>query len=271
MTSRKGIYRLTDPVDVGIANFLVVSLFYRAKELQAHSARLNRAPKPLLDHDAEASYRNSLGNFVRELAKYKAMVVSWVLEVANKYTYVRYLVDSSLVRESLVAILANPPDVTWGREPLVNPSTWLNVAFIPVFTERLKQRNLYAKLFYSRNYNLLLYKKLLHTRDLANFYDNKVNSYISIGRSKAHAHRLARRDLLRVFIGNTWLIATLEALDKGVLSPRDIRLPYHLEKNPSHAGSLLDPEHTLPENKKHLYRNYTWRKLLETINIENIE
>jgi len=101
---------------------------------------------------------------------------------------------------------------------------------------------------------------------LYNFFNHIVSKYRHRGMGERHAVALAYRDLLRVLIGNMWLVWTYIAYNRGVV--REIDVPIHIL---AHEENMIDPIDTiLPENRQKFedevdikLRDITWRWLID--------
>jgi len=208
----------------------------------------------------------------KQYMELRARARELVAKAAEKLPYIAYLLDTPLVPESIIAVLAHPPDLTFKRfGPAVKPSSWIAISFIPTrLSDGRMHRPLVAKYFYTTNYPVMLFKRehfALCNKGLAvcEFYRKKVEEEKRKPnvRNEAHARRRAIRDVLRVYLGNAWLIAMIDAVEKGAVDKSEIVLPYLLAASQPHV--MLDPCHAAKNPEK--WRDYTWTKLLKIVGL----
>ena len=206
-----------------------------------------------------------------QYTRLKAQARHFVEAAAEKLPYIAYLLDTPLVPESIIAVLAHPPDLTLKRfGPAVNPGSWIAVSFIPTrLSNGRTHRPLIAKYFYTMNYPVIQFKRehfaLCGKSDvLCNFYRKKVEEEKRKPnvKNEAHARKRAVRDIMRVYLGNAWLIAMIDALEKGVIDKNEIVLPYFISKSPH---TLIDPSQASKTPER--WKNYTWAKLIKTLEL----
>lgn len=261
--------------------FIRTYLIARGEELAIQTYKRYPSKRPLLlrsDEEAWVTFLELAEPQVKEYgSNIRLAAKRFLYEAAKKYTYIRYALATILPEIATLAFLGQPPDTTWGRPPVLKPSTWINKAFL---TYRYRSGKIEANIF-QRFFSTLVSPylfmsnkdgKLLekYTPALLRIYRRSYTKYLEAGRRPPHARRLANRDVVRVIIGNVWLIATLDALAKGVISPEDVLLPYHLAKDPALLHDMLDPAETVAthrasEDLVEELRKYTWRKLYKVV------
>lgn len=265
------VYRLTRPEDVAAAYHWITQLSALRAAYMSASSRVEKPPTPLrVDERAMEAYRPGVERARLALEAAEAQLLEYLEAKSNEYKYIAYALTTSLASVSVVAFLAIPPDLTWGRPPTIHASTWISVAFLPYKTAEGKYRANSVQTFFATWNHVIrrMHKNRIMNRfpELHRLYEKKLAQYKAEGRPTPHAIRLAERDLLRVFIGNTWLVATLDALDQGLVTPEEIDLPYHLAQNPRlHVNDMIDPSKTSHTPAR--WTNYTWVRLLKELNL----
>ena len=202
-------------------------------------------------------------------------IVDLLKEASQKYNYVAFLLDTKLNPYSVLAVLANPPDLTisWdGGRPLVKPGSYISVSLVVTSLSSNKRHEpLVAKYFTTLNFTTFYMGKVLQAGGLEKlrmFFESKVSEYVSRGKSKKIARTFAVKDVLRVHVGGAWLIAVTDMLDLGIVEPGQVSLPYELVNSPNpveHAKSMLQPVDVVPTQYKDLYRGYSWPRLVERL------
>ena len=194
-----------------------------------------------------------------------------VYEAMGRYLYLRFLLSVKGFGPMLaLAFLASPPDVTLKRAgPIVKPSGYINVNFIPVVLKNGRiHRPILARFFYSNAVASITLRRYL-TRENPQtraVYERNMKKYVERGYPETRAKRLAFRDALRVVIGCAWLVRVHELLDDGLIEPSDVILPYRAMTEKIEAGELIDPHYLVEDDSvKSRLEEYTWRRLIEKI------
>ena len=199
-----------------------------------------------------------------QLLEVKVKAREFIGSVASELPYIAYLLDTPLVRESILAVLAHPPDLTWLN--VINPTSWITVSFFPiVFRSGKLHKPLIAKFFYTLNYTLIHFKPdslaLCGTsKTLCRFYKEKLEEEMRKPnvKNRVHAKKRVCRDIIRVYLGNAWLIATIDALEKGAIKPENVELPYIAK-----ANKPINPSEASKTPSR--WRHYTWEKLIKML------
>ena len=206
----------------------------------------------------------------------------------TKYLHIQYALATPLPRVCSLAFVAFPPQKTYPEfGAVITAGCYINHAFIPVqFKDGRVHAPRIAKFFHSvastyfvnNVYGLKILegaetrltlrfpwiKNFLIRQTQKNLEDLKLQ-----GREPniVQAFRRAIRDLLRVFVGNVWLVWTYYAYQKGVI--KHVELPYHLANDPSYVSQYINPidciyYDRLGELDPTELRDITWRWLLDT-------
>jgi len=246
------------------------------RSLRFHSGEAGEGRMPVaarVDEDVRLALLNGYLSMQKQYLALKARAREIVGRAAGRLPYIAYLLDTPLVPESLLAVLAHPPDLTLKRfGPAVKPASWIAVSFIPTrLRDGRVHRPLLAKFFYTANYTVMVFRHehfalCGRSQALCEFYRRKVEEEKRkpTVRSEGHARRRAVRDVVRVYLGNAWLIAMLDALDRGAIDRDEVVLPYWLAKSPR-THVLLDPSQAAKTPGR--WREYTWDRLLRTLGL----
>ena len=241
----------------------------RSLKMQSSGPKEKMPMVARIDEDVRQELYKGYLAMHRQYVELKARARELVLKAAEKLPYIAYLLDTPLVPESIIAVLAHPPDLTFKRfGPAVNPGSWIAVSFIPTkLTSGKVHRPLVAKFFYTMNYPVIQFRHKQFalcgkSETLCNFYMKKVEEEKRKPnvKSEAHARRRALRDVMRVYLGNAWLIAMIDAVERGAVDRSEIVLPYFLAKSPH---TLIDPSQASKNPER--WRDYTWAKLIKMI------
>lgn len=270
------IYRITPYKIVPKAISLIdeyQSLNSRLRKYRLWQKRLESRPLPLR-HDEQAwkEFENYISEKIKEIEGLKKKMLSFIDSVGGNLNYVNYLQASPLAKPAILSILAEPPDITWGRTPLVHPWTWITFTFLPpkdpkddVIKAGKIAFHFMGTALYS--FKMLRGKKTLEKKYpmLWEFWRRQANKYIQKGYKEVRAKALADRDTIRVILGNAWLIATLDALTTEIIKPEEVEMPYPLAKDGTLLHQLIDPVHTVEEKYRPLFAEYSWRELVKIL------
>ena len=217
----------------------------------------------------EHYYENKVKTKTKKFKEFTKIVQDFVALMARRYPYIQYLVDSPIANPAILSVIALPPDLTWGNPPFIHSWSWVNTAFLPPRRNGVLVAGTLQKFFMRNAIPVMIMQGL---RRLANavpimyrFYESTYSKYTAKGYPHGRAKKIAIRDTIRVYLGNAWLIATLDALEKQVIKPDQVELPYPLAKDPEYLHQLIDPEKTLEPHRGEKYRKYTWRTLLRLL------
>ena len=267
------VLRMTELKDYGTAMAIVIGYKMVTRELRMYSLwESTPQQRPLVLRVSEEAWEDFRDDYIAlrkdQLRQIKGRLEGHAAALAERYTYTRYLAEA-LHPIAVAAVMTHPPDITWGNARLVHTWTWITTTFMPP----RGRGNLAARVFKSvtlfpmlmSDYRGGLYKKLSTiSHRVAEHYLRKRRQYVEReGGETRRARLLAIRDTIRIWLGNAWLIATLDALDKGLIEPRDVELPYPLARDPGYLHDLIDPAHTVLNG--HRYAEYTWRRLLTSL------
>ena len=269
----------TDPLDVSEA----IDLVFEYKRWLAEAQRLkvwSKKPemRPLSLRASPRAWRHYEESKVKvktkQFKEFTRIVQDFIKLLATRYTYVQYLVDSPIANPAILSVVALPPDMTWGKPPYIHTWSWVNTAFLPPRKNGVLLAGTLQKFFMRNAIPVMIMQGL---RRLANavpimyrFYETSYNKYIAKGYPRGRAKKIAVRDTIRVYLGNAWLIATIDALEKQAINPDQVELPYPLAKQgEQYLHQLIDPEKTLEPHRGEKYKKYTWRTLLHIIENSN--
>ena len=249
--------------------YLYYSIYRRAR--QQYQIVTRRPPRQLQALQLVRDVTTDLKYFVLEkLGGIDREIEDVVNTAAERYLFVRYALSiKNFGAKIVLAFIASPPDITLRPTgPIVKPSSYINVNFIPVVMGGKMHRPLLARYFYSmvtasvklRRY---IMKENVH---LTRVYQRSFEKYVEKGYPEGRAKKLAIRDAVRVIIGSVWLVRMHELLDTGLATPNDIMLPYGDMAEKARLGELIDPYFLAGDEavKSKVY-NYTWRNLLKRV------
>lgn len=274
--------KYTDRALVAQALLLIRTyMIARSEELALQAYKRDPSKRPLLLRTDPEAWKTYLDMVEPQVESYGANIrlaaKKFLYETAQDYLHIRYALATILPEIAVLTFIGQPPDTTWGRPPVLKPSTWINKAFLTYkYRSGKMEANIFQRFFSAivSPYLFMTNKdgKLLekYSPALLRIYERSYKKYIEAGKRPAHARRLANRDTARVIIGNVWLIATLDAIAKGIIGPEDVLLPYHLAKDPALLHDMLDPADTVASHKASQslvdeLRKYTWRKLYRIV------
>ena len=217
------------------------------------------------------AYFNALNEHVTKLNVSKE-VDEFVENIALKYVHCRYLQFTGFIpKKALIALIQEPPQITlpeFGQ--FVKPAPYINVSFIPTKLASGKiHAPLVAKYFFSlyTAYVKFRFNNLISKFPrLYSLYNQVVSRYKQKGKNERQAAKLGKRDVLRVLIGNAWLVWVYVAYNKGVIQFVDI--PKCIIHD---VTAMIDPIDTiLPERKNQFeyeadikLNDVTWRWLID--------
>lgn len=271
---------LTRAEDIAAASILVAD-YYDMRRARTRYLKWLKGPalyKPLVARGGSQSFiivfEELVSQRLSQIDSILDQIMDQALLLATKYRYLAYLRLSPLPLPSLLAVAAFPPDVTWTRDRLVHTWTWITVSFLPP----RHRGNIVAKVFKTTTLWNLKMTALRHRDGFYDYLNNKYGfkvaelwrkkylQYLSRHNNKQHALMLSLRDLVRIYLGNAWLIATLDALSNNLIKREDIEAPYPLAKQPNGFThkDLIDPAETIIAEKQK-YQDYTWRKILDIL------
>ncbi len=210
---------------------------------------------------ASSSALNAVGNSVRRI------VETWVSYVytANYLPGIYLLNTLYFPQQCIVPFIATPPQITHPEtcKKYIHPSTYISHALLPVrFRDGKMHRSIVTKAFSApmfltlRNSRSKLFEA---APKLEKIFKNDVEKY-----GERRGRILGIKDIIRVYIGNAWLVWVYEAYQSNVI--KSVVLPYHLAKNPELAVDMVDPVELLkPKSEiRSEVKNITWRWLVET-------
>ena len=228
-------------------------------------------PKSFLgwyDEELKQLYVDESKKFVRSVGEIVEGVVNdyvkWV--VGNQYLPGLYLLSTYLFPvNNVVPFLAVPPHIT---HPETYPLAQHVKTYFDMFVPHGRSRNMIAKYFFSEFYAVLqmqMPRLAERVPELGKLFNAKLGQYLERGDPKKVARSKAYKDVVRVYIGNAWLVWIYYAYQTGLV--KHVILPYHLAKEPELHAYMVDPwklviygKHISPEDVKHI----TWRWLIET-------
>lgn len=261
-----------DPVLQAEADYLLCTWYTAVRHIQAMRDRLGltkgKKPfEPLLVSGAASYEQRMLEADEARLGELEKYMVSLISTASARYKFVAYLADTPLPPQAVLAVLVYPPDYTLKPVGFTKPGTWISFGFMCArLRDGTRVCNRLTKIFMRSIFYFYLRpgQILSYSRQLLNLYQSKIKQYMNQGRTTSHARRLAIRDVVRVYLGNAWLIRMLELLENKVVEPHEIIPPYEHAKNPSHIYTYIDPEYTVKKDQ-HKWRNYTWKRLYDEI------
>jgi len=191
--------------------------------------------------------------------------VGWV--VGSGYLPGMYLLSTYLFPvRNIVPFLAAPPQITHPDvyAPAVHPKT-----YIDMFVPHGRSRNVISRYFFGEFYPVLqmhMVKRLAErVPELGKLYSSKLRQYLEKGDSRKVARSKAYKDVVRVYVGNAWLVWQYYAYETGLV--RSVVLPYHLAKEPALHAYMVDPARMVLYGKlidPGELKDVTWRWLVET-------
>lgn len=196
--------------------------------------------------------------------------------MVQRYRYAEFLIYTPLPQPyHALAAVANPPDLTLaaeGESPPVKPSTWASVGF---FSMKLRMGEKYrrhspvlGKVVNSAVVApLALNARILRNTRLMEIYERSYQR----SREKGVPYRAARvraaRDVVRATYLAAWLVAVIDWLEKGLIGPRNVMLPYELAESQDpleRAKSMIQPSEMVEEDSDR-WKKYNWPRLLELL------
>ena len=180
-------------------------------------------------------------------------------EAIKKYPHVWFLHATDVFdKKSLLTIICDPPQITHSSfGQLLTPDAYINVHFIPTkLRDGRIYRSLISRFFYTTNYPIWKYKinyilnkypalKSVFNQTYNNYFKKALQKGLPKDQAESFAKKCARRDCIRVFIGNAWLIQTYFLYKEGIV--KTISVPTHLI---NHVNDLINPSALLPNDKK---------------------
>lgn len=272
--------KLTNPRVINIAHALITHYEHAMDELKQYRLWTKKPElRPLIYRiDKELwqdFYDNYISQRIKELELVKTQILEFIHDLVPEYRYLSYLYYSPIPEIALVSILAFPPDVTWIRPRYVHTWTWVTFSFLPPKTRasriarHFKKTTIFTWYMNTRRRGSGYWLNKYHSY-VAEFFEKQRHKYEekinpSTKKEERRVILLAIRDTIRVYLGNAWLIATLDAYNKGLITKEDIEMPYPLAKGDVQLHELIDPEHTLPSRYAVIYKDYTWKTLKEIV------
>lgn len=254
------------PDDIAFAKFLTRRAFNKMKEntsLSKTDGLIFEIPgvrEKYVEHVKE--YQKSDSTFT---------ILEKVVDTfAERYPHVAYARSIPIVNNASIVFVAWPPQVTLvSSRPRIHTSSYITVSFIPTKLRSGKYHApLIARFFYTSVYHYVMtghFKKYILSKPmLRKLYENKYEQYYTRfyeeevkkhkridkktkARIESHARKIARREAVRVLIGNTWLINMYYLVETENLDPDEIELPYHVAANPELHKTMLNPIDTIDE------------------------
>ena len=263
-----------DEKDIALAQYISRLLYNREKEYASISKPVKSAYIFTIP-EIRREYEKYVALARQKLEKVKREYESLVVGFAEKYYHTAYAY-ATILRSSVPLFVAYPPQVTTKKQLALKPSVYINTLFIPVRTSDGKKITTVASKILYKNFVVMRnYRKLDKYLDgmprLKHFVEKKRIQYVNRGCPEKRAWKLALRDMLRVVIGNIWLVGIYYLVKEHVIEPGDIILPYELAREPELHQTMIDPVDTmirpymLPIGMQTEIKHITWKWLIETI------
>jgi len=220
--------------------------------------------------------RRSLREVVKSL-NIRREIEEVVEEFINKYIPAYYLSFTKLIpNKAILAIIAEPPQITFPEfSRLLTPDSYININFIPVKLRTGKcHKNIVNKFFFStvKIFWKTRFTKLISQYPVLKALFNKImTKYEMRGRSREVAFKLAQRDIVRVIIGNTWLVTTFALYRQNYI--KNLVIPKHIINHAieNNLTDLINPSQIVDESRLDVFlqktnidlREVTWEWLVD--------
>ena len=260
-----------DPKDIALAQYTIRIFYNREKEHSSITKPLTNN-KVLMIPEIRKEYEKYAKYTTQNYEALNIEIKKQGGEYAAKNFNIAYA-DATIFKNISLVFVAYPPQITTQKvNPYtIPPSAYINVLFIPITrtSDGRKIVTLASKILYKhfvlyRRYHI---KRYLEKKPvLKAFVEKKTQQYISQGQPERRAWKNALRDLVRIIIGNIWLVGIYYLIEEGSIEPEDIILPYELAKQPELHKIYIDPIHTaepylLPLDMD--ISNITWKWLMK--------
>ena len=221
-------------------------------------------------------------NMDLDVSEIEQELISLVRSVAERLPWLEYARHVVLFREvALAAFIASPPSGVLLKR--LKPTSYFANHFIVVkFRTGKRHRTVISKFFFTECRNLISITDTIDHRQVVAVLKDAVGSdllirkfqqnrekYIAAGKKPGLATKLAYRDVLRICVGNVYLVYTWLAIEKGYIEPSPALLPYEAAQNPN-LVDYIDPVYTvkreeLPEVRRVLPKieEIKWSKFIK--------
>lgn len=173
---------------------------------------------------------------------------SFIEKCINQYPHVAYLRYTEFIdHDSLLCFIVDPPQITFRElNGSITPDAYINIHFFTMkFNDNSRHKTIITKFFLARNY--ARFTHYIHTvldayPVLKNVYNRTFKKELQKTGDKKIAHKRARRDVIRVFIGNTWLVQAYVLIELDIV--KKIDYPIKLLSN---EHTLINPIEIIPK------------------------
>ena len=260
--------------DIALAQYISRLLYNREKEYASISRPVKTAYIFTIPEVRE-EYEKYIALTRQKLQRIQKEYESLITGFAEKYYHAAYAY-ATILRSSVPLFIAYPPQATTKKQPALKPSAYINTLFMPVRTSdgrkitTVASKILYKNFVVMRNYRKLD-KYLESMPRLKQFVEKKRIQYVNRGYPEKRAWKLALRDMVRVIIGNIWLVGIYYLVEEHAIEPEDIILPYELAREPELHQTMIDPVDTmirpymLPIGMQTEVKYITWEWLIKTV------
>lgn len=270
---------ITDPKDIALAS-MRIRVYYRLSQLcREYHYQRNTGRYPLVFRvyrEAREEYELLSAKACAEVRAVKENDLAVLDSMVSRYRYAEFLIYTPLPQPyHALAAVANPPDLTLaaeGESPPVKPSTWASVGF---FSMKLRMGDKYRKhspvlgkvVNSSVVAPLALNPRILRDTRLREIYERSYQRSREKGLPGKPARIRAARDVVRATYLAAWLVVVIEWLERGLIGPRNVVLPYELAEASDpveRAKSMVQPSEMVDEARDR-WKKYNWPRLLELL------